>query len=64
MHFEKADRNYQGAYEMMTHVYLNNFDDLTYVNREQDLGIPGLRKSKLSYHPVDFITKYNISITQ
>ena len=64
MHFEKADRNYQGAYEMITHCYLSNFDNLTYVNREQDLGIPGLRKSKLSYHPVDFISKYNISISQ
>jgi hypothetical protein len=62
MHFEKADRNFQGAYEMITNCFLKNFEDLKYVNREQDLGIPGLRKSKLSYHPVDFNSKYNIVI--
>ena len=62
MHFEKANTDYQGAYAMMTHTYINQFKDLLYVNREQDLGIPGLRKSKLSYHPVDFVKKYNISV--
>lgn len=62
MHFEKANTDYQGAYAMMTHTYINHFKDLLYVNREQDLGIPGLRKSKLSYHPIDFVRKYNIIV--
>ena len=35
--------------------------DFKYVNREQDLGVPGLRKSKESYHPCTMIKKYNLS---
>lgn len=62
MHFEKGITDYQGVYTMMTNLYINEFEGLRYVNREQDLGIAGLRKSKLSYHPVDFISKYNLTI--
>ena len=34
-----------------------------FVNREQDLGDEGLRKSKLSYQPIDFMKKYTVTIT-
>ena len=62
IHFEKGNNNYHGVYPMVFHEYINSINNYSYINREQDLGIAGLRKSKLSYHPVKFIKKYNITI--
>jgi hypothetical protein len=62
IHFEKADTSYKSVYTMMTHQFILHQPLVKYVNREQDLGIPGLRKSKLSYHPIEFIEKYNVIV--
>ena len=52
VHIEKADTRFHGAYPAMAQAFAAHFAmDYTYLNREEDLGIPGLRKSKLSYYP-------------
>lgn len=62
IHFEKANQNYQGSYQTINQQFLiHSGKGHTLVNREQDLGNEGLRKAKLSYHPVDFIKKYQIN---
>lgn len=52
IHIEKADRDFRGAYAMINKLFSSDFADCTYINREEDMGIEGLRKAKLSYHPV------------
>lgn len=54
-HYEKSDIDFKGAAQVInreTADYLKG--KCEYINREQDLGIPGLRKAKLSYDP-DYI---------
>lgn len=58
-HFEKADPFMEGLYQLVDREFnLRCFTDCTHVNREQDLGESNLRKSKLSYHPVELIRKF------
>lgn len=52
IHIEKGDRSFDGAYAMINQLFSSEFADCTYINREEDMGIPGLRKAKSSYHPV------------
>jgi hypothetical protein len=63
IHFEKGDTQYKGVYQAINQMFLaNSAGRFSRVNREQDLGDPGLRKAKLSYHPVEFLQKYRVSI--
>ncbi len=63
VHFEKADANYQGVYQAINKFFiLNTVKDYALINREQDLGLQGLRQAKHSYYPVDFIKKYTVTI--
>ncbi len=59
--FEKADPFLDGLYQLADREFNRLlFSDCTYVNREQDLGEPGLRESKLSYHPLELVKKYRV----
>lgn len=56
---EKADHTIPGAYQMINQQFvLRNCDDVEYVNREEDLGLEGLRKAKKSYYPAMRGVKY------
>ncbi len=60
-HIEKADINYVGVYPMLLNLVAKEaFSGCRYVNRQEDMGNEGLRKSKLSYKPVAFCEKYFI----
>jgi hypothetical protein len=61
IHIEKADPDIPGLYPLINQQFCKNmWDDAVYINREQDLGIDGLRKAKLSYYPDHFVEKYRI----
>lgn len=58
VHFEKAFADVHGAYPMINQQFVKHeLSNYTYVNREEDLGLEGLRKAKLSYHPAFMVEK-------
>lgn len=59
VHVEKADTNYEGAFTMINRLLVESLDEpILWINREEDLGIEGLRKAKRSYHPDHLVDKY------
>lgn len=66
IHIEKAFAEIQGAYQIINQEFAaliqRRYPSLIYVNREEDAGLEGLRKAKLSYHPdkmeIKFIADY------
>lgn len=59
VYFEKADSDIVGLYPLMNQQMVENLlSDVRYINREEDMGIEGLRKAKLSYYPAMFVEKY------
>lgn len=65
VHIEKASYEISGAYQMINQLFAQeNFKDITYVDREEDLGIEGLRKAKESYYPVKMGICYTAKIKE
>ncbi len=61
IHVEKANPDISGLYQVINQEFLMyEAGDCIFVNWEQDLGEPGLRKAKTSYNPVRFIKKYKV----
>lgn len=62
IHIEKGDMNYKGVYSFINKTFIDMcFSDVKIINREQDLGIEGLRKAKLSYYPFKLEKKFILS---
>ena len=62
IHIEKAKADVEGAYPMINQQYiLHECQNVTFINREEDMGIEGMRKAKRSYQPIKMIEKYIVS---
>ncbi len=58
---EQARDEYRGAYQMINKLFCENaWSGYTYVNREEDMGIDGLRQAKESYQPAFLVKKYTV----
>ncbi|MCX8173588.1 MAG: phosphatidylglycerol lysyltransferase domain-containing protein [Thermoplasmata archaeon] len=65
VHFEKGDYRLSGIYQYINQKFAETMlGKYKYINREQDLGIPGLRKAKESYHPLTLVEKYTCTKSQ
>lgn len=65
IHVEKADPAVRGAYTAINHDFVEaEWSEMTFINREEDMGLEGLRQAKESYHPVKMIEKYFVKVEE
>ncbi len=63
IHVEKGLMEYKGVYGVINQEFCaHHWAHSEYVNREEDMGIEGLRKAKESYHPIKMVEKYIVTI--
>ena len=59
VHVEKANTAFRGLYQLINNEFCRHVaPNVKYINREEDMGIPGLRKAKLSYKPVKLVESH------
>ena len=59
VHIEKGNVAFRGIYQVINMEFCKHLiSSIKYVNREEDMGLPGLRKAKLSYKPCKMVEKY------
>lgn len=60
IHIEKANPEIRGIYQVINNDFVRHaWNHTQYINREEDMGIPGLRQAKEGYNPVKFAEKYD-----
>lgn len=65
VHIEKARGDIRGAYPTLANEFAAaNASGFRYINREEDMGIEGLRRSKLSYKPEFLLEKFTLTFTE
>ena len=65
VYIEVANTDIDGLAQYINQQFCRNaWSQYTYINREQDLGDAGLRRAKLSYHPVKLIDKYDVTLAK
>lgn len=68
IHFEKAREDVDGAYTAVNQEFARylrlKYPDAAYLNREDDMGLEGLRKAKLSYNPHHLMEKYQATLSE
>lgn len=64
VHVEKGDTAYTGVYPKLATAYAASVTDpaVLYINREEDMGDAGLRRSKQSWHPLRLVQKYTVEV--
>lgn len=63
LHFEKAFARIKGLYQYLDNICAKTlFESYKYINKESDMGMPGLLKAKKSYHPVMRVKSYTLTL--
>ncbi|MGQ9671807.1 MAG: DUF2156 domain-containing protein [Candidatus Aminicenantales bacterium] len=61
IHIEIVNPAYDGLSQLINREFVRRaWARFEFINREQDLGLPGLRRAKMSYHPHHLVKKYNV----
>ncbi len=64
VHIEKGNLEYTGIYSFLNKTLVEKyFKDVNFINRQEDLGIAGLRKAKMSYNPVRLEKKFIVDLS-
>ncbi|EGO62797.1 DUF2156 domain-containing protein [Acetonema longum] len=63
IHVEKANFEMRGGYQAINQMFCAHaWSDMQFINREEDMGLEGIRKAKESYFPVKYIEKYDVVV--
>ena len=61
IHYEKASPDYDGIYKAINQETAKKLqNDYKFINRESDMGLPGLRKAKMSYRPNHMVEVFHV----